>query len=139
MSWRSNVFLADLRVLVVDDDPTWLKIMEKMLKNDVNMPDMDGFKLLEHVGLKMDLPISEADSNEGTKKHVEHFYKKKINAVSYVQEEDNYPTDLLGAQPALETLPVMLTGEIEVLLKLDKVEGLRLGPSGLSHDREEMI
>lgn len=23
---------ADLRVLVVDDDPTWLKILEKMLK-----------------------------------------------------------------------------------------------------------
>ncbi|KAJ0094941.1 hypothetical protein Patl1_16836 [Pistacia atlantica] len=105
---------AGLRVLVVDDDPTWLKILEKMLKkcsyearllfeaqalgntflviigkhlrvtdmlttcglardalsllrerkdgydiviSDVNMPDMDGFKLLEHVGLEMDLPV----------------------------------------------------------------------------------
>ncbi|CAA7058323.1 unnamed protein product [Microthlaspi erraticum] len=76
-----------LRVLVVDDDPTWLKILEKMLKkcsyevttcglarealrllrerkdgydiviSDVNMPDMDGFKLLEHVGLELDLPV----------------------------------------------------------------------------------
>lgn len=74
-------------MLVVDDDPTWLKILEKMLKkcnyevttcnlarealdllrerkegfdiviSDVNMPDMDGFKLLEHVGLEMDLPV----------------------------------------------------------------------------------
>ncbi|KAI3467646.1 hypothetical protein Pfo_024309 [Paulownia fortunei] len=84
---RSDCFPAGLRVLVVDDDPTWLKILEKMLKkcnyevttcnltqealdllqerkdgfdiviSDVNMPDKDGFKLLEHVGLEMDLPV----------------------------------------------------------------------------------
>ncbi|KAG6598258.1 Two-component response regulator ORR26, partial [Cucurbita argyrosperma subsp. sororia] len=84
---RSDAFPVGLRVLVVDDDPTWLRILEKMLKkcsyevttcclarealsllrerkdgydiviSDVNMPDMDGFKLLEHVGLEMDLPV----------------------------------------------------------------------------------
>lgn len=84
---RTDIFPAGLRVVVVDDDPTWLKILEKMLKkcsyevttcglarealyllrerkdgfdiviSDVNMPDMDGFKLLEHVGLEMDLPV----------------------------------------------------------------------------------
>ncbi|OAY34406.1 hypothetical protein MANES_12G017600v8 [Manihot esculenta] len=84
---RYDAFRAGLRVLVVDDDPMWLKILEKMLKkcsyevttcalarealhllqekkggydiviSDVNMPDMDGFELLADVGLEMDLPV----------------------------------------------------------------------------------
>ncbi|XP_022776489.1 two-component response regulator ORR21 [Durio zibethinus] len=83
----SDRFPAGLRVLVVDDDITCLRILEQMLRrclytvttcsqakaalnllrerkgcfdvvlSDVYMPDMDGYKLLEHVGLEMDLPV----------------------------------------------------------------------------------
>ncbi|KAI4313692.1 hypothetical protein L6164_026650 [Bauhinia variegata] len=83
----SDQFPAGLRVLVVDDDGTTLKIIEQMSRrcrykvttcfratialdllrekkgsfdvvlSDVHMPDMDGYKLLEHVGLEMDLPV----------------------------------------------------------------------------------
>ncbi|KAL6522867.1 hypothetical protein OROHE_016714 [Orobanche hederae] len=101
----SDQFPAGLRVLVVDDDPTCLRILEKMLENclyevttcnraeialdflrdyrnvydivisDVHMPDMDGFKLLEHVGLEMDLPVimmSADDSKNVVMKGVTH-------------------------------------------------------------------
>ncbi|KAE8679930.1 Two-component response regulator ARR1 [Hibiscus syriacus] len=91
-------FPAGLRVLVVDDDPTCLIILEKMLRtcsyevtkcsqaetalsilrenknvfdiviSDVHMPDMDGFKLLEHIGLEMDLPVIMMSADDG--KHV---------------------------------------------------------------------
>ncbi|ESR66874.1 Two-component response regulator ARR18 [Citrus sinensis] len=80
-------FPIGMRVLAVDDDPTCLKVLENFLRacqyevtvtnqavtalkllrenrnnfdlviSDVHMPDMDGFKLLEHVGLEMDLPV----------------------------------------------------------------------------------
>ncbi|CAK9145621.1 unnamed protein product [Ilex paraguariensis] len=100
VSWKSgdgvtDQFPAGLRVLVVDDDPTCLMILEKMLRNclyevtkcnraeialsllrenkngfdivisDVHMPDMDGFKLLECVGLEMDLPVIMMSADDG--------------------------------------------------------------------------
>ncbi|CAH8337710.1 unnamed protein product [Eruca vesicaria subsp. sativa] len=96
---------SGLRVLVVDDDPTCLMLFERMLRtclyqvtkcnraelalsllrknkhgfdiviSDVHMPDMDGFKLLEHVGLEMDLPVimmSADDSKSVVLKGVTH-------------------------------------------------------------------
>ncbi|RDX75552.1 Two-component response regulator ORR22, partial [Mucuna pruriens] len=80
-------FPVGMRVLAVDDDQTCLKVLENLLRkcqynvttttqsikalemlrknrnrfdlviSDVNMPDMDGFKLLELVGLEMDVPV----------------------------------------------------------------------------------
>ncbi|KAG6582191.1 Two-component response regulator ARR2 [Cucurbita argyrosperma subsp. argyrosperma] len=88
-------FPIGLRVLVVDDDPTCLMILEKMLRicrydvtncsraedalsllrrykngfdivlSDVHMPDMDGFKLLEYIGLEMDLPVIMMSVDDG--------------------------------------------------------------------------
>lgn len=89
-------FPAGLRVLVVDDDATTLKIIEQMstrcgyrattcteatvalnllrerkgcfdvVLSDVHMPDMDGYKLLEHVGLEMDLPVIMMSADSST-------------------------------------------------------------------------
>ncbi|CAK9168822.1 unnamed protein product [Ilex paraguariensis] len=84
---NNDKFPVGMRVLAVDDDPTCLKLLEGLLRkcqyqvtttsqarmahmmlrenknrfdlviSDVHMPDMDGFKLLELVGLEMDLPV----------------------------------------------------------------------------------
>ncbi|KAL3623953.1 hypothetical protein CASFOL_032769 [Castilleja foliolosa] len=89
---REN-FPVGLRVLAVDDDPICLKLLETLLRkcqyhvtttskarmalkmlrenknrfdlviSDVHMPDMDGFKLLELVGLEMDLPVIMLSAN----------------------------------------------------------------------------
>ncbi|XP_015577477.2 two-component response regulator ARR12 isoform X2 [Ricinus communis] len=86
-SSSEDKFPVGMRVLAVDDDPICLKVLDTLLKkcqyqvtttnqaiqalkmlrenrnkydlviSDVNMPDMDGFKLLELVGLEMDLPV----------------------------------------------------------------------------------
>ncbi|XP_064985878.1 two-component response regulator ARR10-like isoform X5 [Musa acuminata AAA Group] len=85
-SWK-NEFPLGMRVLAVDDDRVCLRLLETQLKecgyqvtatqhaltalellrenkdnydiviSDVQMPDMDGFKLLEIIGLEMDLPV----------------------------------------------------------------------------------
>ncbi|KAG0559697.1 hypothetical protein KC19_10G124100 [Ceratodon purpureus] len=90
-------FPAGMRVLVVDDDPICLMVLKRMLQrcnyrvttcgkgadalsllredinkfdlviSDANMPDMDGFKLLELVnGLEMDVPIIMMSGNGET-------------------------------------------------------------------------
>lgn len=90
-------FPVGMRVLAVDDDPICLKVLESLLRkcqyqvttsnqavmalkmlrenrnkfdlviSDVNMPDMDGFKLLELVGLEMDLPVIMLSAHSDTK------------------------------------------------------------------------
>ncbi|XP_075490301.1 two-component response regulator ARR12-like isoform X1 [Primulina tabacum] len=94
---KSDMFPAGLRVLAVDDDPICLKLLETLLRkcqyhvttmsqarmalkmlrenkdrfdlviSDVHMPDMDGFKLLELVGLEMDLPVIMLSANSDPK------------------------------------------------------------------------
>ncbi|KAG8372615.1 hypothetical protein BUALT_Bualt12G0085100 [Buddleja alternifolia] len=94
---NSDNFPVGLRVLAVDDDPLCLKLLETLLKkcqyhvtitsqarmalkmlrenkdrfdlviSDVHMPDMDGFKLLELVGLEMDLPVIMLSANSDPK------------------------------------------------------------------------
>ncbi|KAK9855772.1 hypothetical protein WJX84_006685 [Apatococcus fuscideae] len=89
-------FPAGLKVLLVDDDPLCLKVIGQMLKcckyevttcangkdaiqtlrdrqshcdlvlSDVYMPDMDGFKLLETIGLELDIPVIMMSSNGET-------------------------------------------------------------------------
>ncbi|GAV79977.1 Response_reg domain-containing protein/Myb_DNA-binding domain-containing protein [Cephalotus follicularis] len=90
-------FPIGMRVLAVDDDPICLKLLDNLLRkcqyqvtttnqaitalkmlrenrnnfdliiSDVNMPDMDGFKLLELVGLEMDLPVIMISAHSDTK------------------------------------------------------------------------
>ncbi|KAG0479572.1 hypothetical protein HPP92_010091 [Vanilla planifolia] len=94
---HGDQFPIGMRVLAVDDDPICLKVLETLLLrcqyhvtttnqaiqalnmlrenkdkfdlviSDVHMPDMDGFKLLEHVGLEMDLPVIMLSANGETK------------------------------------------------------------------------
>ncbi|CAI9285667.1 unnamed protein product [Lactuca saligna] len=90
-------FPIGMRVLAVDDDPTCLKLLDGLLRkcqyqvtttsqaitalkmlrenrnrfdlviSDVHMPDMDGFRLLELVGLEMDLPVIMLSGNSDPK------------------------------------------------------------------------
>ncbi|KAK8543091.1 hypothetical protein V6N13_136369 [Hibiscus sabdariffa] len=97
VSEAKDQFPIGMRVLAVDDDPTCLLLLETLLRrcqyhvtttsqaitalkmlresknkfdlviSDVHMPDMDGFKLLELVGLEMDLPVIMLSANGDTK------------------------------------------------------------------------
>lgn len=97
MSETKDQFPIGMRVLAVDDDPTCLLLLETLLRrcnyhvtttsqaitalkllrenknkfdlviSDVHMPDMDGFKLLELVGLEMDLPVIMLSANGDTR------------------------------------------------------------------------
>ncbi|XP_039042834.1 two-component response regulator ARR12-like isoform X1 [Hibiscus syriacus] len=97
VSETMDQFPIGMRVLAVDDDPTCLLLLETLLRrcqyhvtttseavtalkmlrenkkrfdlviSDVHMPDMDGFKLLELVGLEMDLPVIMLSANGDTK------------------------------------------------------------------------
>nr|GEW29982.1 CheY-like superfamily [Tanacetum cinerariifolium] len=110
-----NVFPDGLRVLAVDDDPTSLLIIKKMLQvckykvttctraeealsilrrdkkvydvvlSDVHMPDMDGLKLLEYIGLEKNYHILltlsleptaaiSADSSNGESWFIDHWF-----------------------------------------------------------------
>ncbi|OIT38480.1 PREDICTED: two-component response regulator ORR24-like isoform X1 [Nicotiana attenuata] len=90
-------FPIGMRVLAVDDDPICLKLLDGLLRkcqyhvtttsqartalkmlrenrdrfdlviSDVHMPDMDGFKLLELVGLEMDLPVIMLSANSDSR------------------------------------------------------------------------
>ncbi|CAN4094644.1 unnamed protein product [Withania somnifera] len=90
-------FPVGMRVLAVDDDNACLKLLDGLLRkcqyqvtttsqartalkmlrenkdrfdlviSDVHMPDMDGFKLLELVGLEMDLPVIMSSVNSDSK------------------------------------------------------------------------
>lgn len=94
---HGDQFPIGMRVLAVDDDRICLKVLETLLLrcqyhvtttnqaikalnmlrenkdkfdlviSDVHMPDMDGFKLLELVGLEMDLPVIMLSENGETK------------------------------------------------------------------------
>mmetsp|Transcript_10471 Transcript_10471/g.38567 ORF Transcript_10471/g.38567 Transcript_10471/m.38567 type:complete len:515 (+) Transcript_10471:361-1905(+) len=96
-----NEFPKGLRVLAVDDDALTLRIIEKMLRrcnytvttavcgkdaikilrerasdfdlvlSDVYMPDMDGFQLLELIGLEMEVPVIMMSANGETRSVME--------------------------------------------------------------------
>ncbi|KMT03571.1 hypothetical protein BVRB_8g192470 [Beta vulgaris subsp. vulgaris] len=98
MSLEDERFPVGLRVLVVDDDITCLALMENLLQRchyhvtttnqakealrmlkenknkfdivitDVEMPDMDGIKLLQLVGLEMNLPVIMLSAYSDTKR-----------------------------------------------------------------------
>ncbi|PWZ22216.1 Two-component response regulator ORR24 [Zea mays] len=136
-------FPVGMRVLAVDDDPTCLKILENLLLrcqyhvtttgqaatalkllrekkdqfdlviSDVHMPDMDGFKLLELVGLEMDLPLQQAND-------------LKILALLEKSLWNEYILYVLSANGETQTVMKGIThGACDYLLKPVRIEQLR--------------
>ncbi|KAK7260934.1 hypothetical protein RIF29_27235 [Crotalaria pallida] len=98
MDGQRDKFPIGMRVLAVDDDTICLRVLERLLQRcqydvtvtsnaisalkllrenkgkfdlvitDVVMPDMDGFTLLELIGLEMDLPVIMLSGNDDRKK-----------------------------------------------------------------------
>ncbi|KAK3162763.1 hypothetical protein QOZ80_1BG0093430 [Eleusine coracana subsp. coracana] len=174
----ATAFPYGLRVLVVDDDPTWLKILEKMLRkcsyevttcdlarvaleilrerrnrfdiviSDVNMPDMDGFKLLEHIGLEMDLPVIMMSIDGETSRVMkgvqhgacdyllkpvrmkelrniwQHVYRKKMHEVKEIEGHDNFDDIqmLRNGCEALEERGLYIRSESDTMRKRKDVD-----------------
>ncbi|KAK4358791.1 hypothetical protein RND71_021020 [Anisodus tanguticus] len=70
---------------------------------DVHMADMDGFKLLEHIGLEMDLPVIRVVP----KKILEQMnvpWLKRENVASHLQEEVNSDYDIFTRDLGLQNV-----------------------------------
>ncbi|OVA20506.1 SANT/Myb domain [Macleaya cordata] len=162
ISPRTDVFPAGLRVLVVDDDPTWLKILEKMLIkcnyevttcclarealeilrerkdgfdiviSDVNMPDMDGFKLLEHVGLEMDLPVIMMSVDGETSRVMKAFNMERVIIFSSLKKI--HEVKEIESQEGNEDTLKMRNG----LFEFDSCYLLTGGDLSLSKKRKDM-
>lgn len=69
---RSSSRVLDFAVTTTNQAITALKLLRENKNNfdlvisDVHMPDMDGFKLLELVGLEMDLPVISKPGSRNT-------------------------------------------------------------------------
>ncbi|KAF9588543.1 hypothetical protein IFM89_013037 [Coptis chinensis] len=66
---KTAAALAIASFVLRKTDPSYSRLLSRraisisMLISDAHMPDMDGFKLLEHVRLEMDLPVIRTDGN----------------------------------------------------------------------------
>ncbi|KAL1569770.1 two-component response regulator ARR12-like [Salvia divinorum] len=128
ISGYAENFPAGMRVLAVDDSPTCLNLLETLLTechyivtttnqarvalemirenkdgfdlviSNVHMPDMDGFKLLELVGLEMDLPVilSGNSDPELVMRAISHEpHKKFVQSVNHLGIENAVPEEIL--------------------------------------------
>ncbi|XP_010248810.1 PREDICTED: two-component response regulator ORR26-like isoform X2 [Nelumbo nucifera] len=89
---RGDAFPAGLRVLVVDDDPTWLKILEKMLKKcSYEVMSVDGetsrvMKGVQHGAC--DYLLKPVRMKE-LRNIWQHVFRKKIHEVREIENHDD--------------------------------------------------